>query len=129
MESPFELLGYHVSVRRNGGNFVCEASVKVRVAGVVEHTIAEGHGPVNALDQALRAALMKFFPRLQSIRLADYKVRILNGASGTSARTRVLIESTDGKEEWGTVGVHENIIEASLLALIDSLEYSLLRPA
>jgi 2-isopropylmalate synthase len=92
----------------------------------VEHTIADGDGPVNALDQALRAALVKFFPQLERVRLADYKVRILDSTSGTGARTRVLIESIDGKAEWGTVGVHDNIIEASLQALADSLEYRLL---
>jgi 2-isopropylmalate synthase len=81
---------------------------------------------VNALDKALRAALVKFFPRLKRVQLEDYKVRILDTTAGTGARTRVLIESTDGKEEWGTVGVHDNIIEASLQALSDSLEYRLL---
>ena len=126
---PFSIQGYHVSMRRDGASFVCEANVKVLVDGEVEHTIAEGDGPVNALDQALRAALVKFFPQLKRVRLADYKVRILNSTSGTGARTRVLIESTDGKQEWGTVGVHDNIIEASLIALTDSLEYRLLRQA
>jgi len=94
---------------------------------VTEHTIAEGDGPVNALDQALRAALVKFYPQLKGVQLSDYKVRILDSATGTGARTRVLIESTDGKEEWGTVGVHDNIIEASLQALSDSLEYRLMK--
>ncbi len=134
---PFTIEGYHVSIRRDrmrlqGSDqhppvFVCQASVKVTVDGVVEHTIAEGDGPVNALDQALRAALVKFFPQLRRVRLADYKVRILNTTAGTEARTRVLIESTDGKDEWSTVGVHDNIIEASLQALSDSLEYRLLQ--
>ena len=80
---------------------------------------------MNALDQALRAALVKFYPRLKGVRLEDYKVRILDSTAGTGARTRVLIESTDGKNEWGTVGVHDNIIEASLQALTDSLQYRL----
>jgi len=124
---PFTIEGYHVSIRRDRSISVCQASVKVLVDGEIEHTIAEGDGPVNALDQALRAALVKFFPQLKRIRLEDYKVRILNSASGTEARTRVLIESTDGKEQWGTVGVHDNIIEASLQALSDSLEYRLMR--
>src|SRR5437773_9021882 len=106
---------------------VCQASIKVQVDGVTEHTIAGGDGPVNALDQALRAALVKFYPQLKKVHLTDYKVRILDSTSGTGARTRVLIESTDGKEEWGTVGVHDNIIEASLQALADSLEYRLMR--
>jgi 2-isopropylmalate synthase len=124
-EAPFKIEGYHVSIRRDRSISVCQASVKVLVDGEAEHTIAEGDGPVNALDGALRAALTKFFPQLKRVRLADYKVRILDSASGTGARTRVLIESTDGKEDWGTVGVHDNIIEASLQALSDSLEYRL----
>jgi len=95
------------------------------VDGVVEHTIAEGDGPINALDQALRSALSKFYPQLKKVQLSDYKVRILDSNSGTGARTRVLIESTNGQEEWGTVGVHDNIIEASLQALSDSIEYAL----
>ncbi|HWI57273.1 MAG TPA: citramalate synthase, partial [Bacillota bacterium] len=124
-EPPFKIEGYHVSIRRDRSIFVCQASVKVLVDGVAEHTIAEGDGPVNALDQALRSALVKFYPQLKRVRLADYKVRILNSTAGTGARTRVLIESTDGKDVWGTVGVHDNIIEASLQALADSLEYRL----
>ena len=89
--------------------------------------MAEGDGPVNALDSALRAALAKSFPKLKKVTLTDYKVRILDGFAGTAAKTRVLIESTDGKREWGTVGVSENIIEASLQALVDSMEYALLK--
>jgi 2-isopropylmalate synthase len=125
-DSPFRIEGYHVSVRRDRSISVCQASVKVQVDGVVEHTIAEGDGPVNALDGALRRALIKFFPQLKKVQLEDYKVRILDSTAGTGARTRVLIESTDGKEEWGTVGVHDNIIEASVQALSDSFEYRLL---
>jgi 2-isopropylmalate synthase len=124
---PFSIEGYHVSMRRDRSISVCQASVKVLVDGQAEHTIAEGDGPINALDQALRAALVKFYPQLKKVQLADYKVRILDSSSGTGARTRVLIESTDGKEEWGTVGVHDNIIEASLQALVDSIEYALMR--
>ncbi|HWH71128.1 MAG TPA: citramalate synthase [Candidatus Sulfotelmatobacter sp.] len=124
-EPPFKIEGYHVSIRRDRSIFVCQASVKVLVDGVAEHTIAEGDGPVNALHQALRSALVKFYPQQKRVRLADYKVRILNSTAGTGARTRVLIESTDGKDVWGTVGVHDNIIEASLQALADSLEYRL----
>ena len=127
-EAPFKIEGYHVSIRRDRSISVCQASVKVQVDGEAEHTIAEGDGPVNALDQALRNALVKFYPQLKKVRLADYKVRIINSTAGTGARTRVLIESTDGKEEWGTVGVHDNIIEASLQALSDSLEYRLMKP-
>jgi 2-isopropylmalate synthase len=126
-EPPFRIESYHVSVRRDRTLFVCQASVKVTVDGVTEHTIAEGDGPVNALDQALRNALVKFYPQLKRVRLDDYKVRILDSTSGTGARTRVLIESTDGKQEWGTVGVHDNIIEASLQALAESLEYRLIK--
>jgi 2-isopropylmalate synthase len=126
-EPLFTIVGYHVSIRRDRSIMVCQASVKVVVDGVTEHTIAEGDGPVNALDGALRAALVKFFPQLKQVHLEDYKVRILDSTTGTGARTRVLIESTDGKQEWGTVGVHDNIIEASLQALADSLEYGLLR--
>ncbi len=126
-EPPFKIEGYHVSIRRDRSIMVCQASVKVLVDGAAEHTIAEGDGPVNALDGALRRALTKFFPELKKVQLEDYKVRILDTTAGTGARTRVLIESTDGKEEWGTVGVHDNIIEASLQALSDSLEYALMR--
>ena len=124
-EPPFRIEGYHVSVRRERSISVCQASVKVKVDGVTEHTIAEGDGPINALDGALRRALVKFFPQLKKVQLEDYKVRILDSTAGTGARTRVLIESTDGKEEWGTVGVHDNIIEASVQALSDSFEYRL----
>jgi 2-isopropylmalate synthase len=124
---PFTVDGYHVSMRRDGANSICEATVKVRVGTEAGHTVAEGDGPVNALDKALREALMKFYPRLKKVMLTDYKVRILESSTGTSARTRVLIQSTDGKEEWGTVGVDDNIIEASLQALVDSLEYALTR--
>ncbi len=126
-EPPFKIEGYHVSIRRDRSIMVCQASVKVLVDGETEHTIAEGDGPVNALDGALRAALVGFFPQLKKVRLSDYKVRIIDSSAGTGARTRVLIESTDGKEDWGTVGVHDNIIEASLQALSDSLEYRLMR--
>jgi 2-isopropylmalate synthase len=126
-QPPFTIEGYHVSIRRDRINTVCEASVKVLVDGVIEHTIAEGDGPVNALDQALRGGLIKFFPQLKNVKLADYKVRIIDSTAGTGARTRVLIESGDGKSQWGTVGVHDNIIEASLQALSDSLEFRLMQ--
>src|SRR5947208_9961744 len=99
---------YHVSMRSDGNNSVCEATVKVHVDGSFGHTVAEGDGPVNALDKALRAALGNFFPQIKKVALTDYKVRILESSTtGTGARTRVLIESTDGKHEWGTVGVNE----------------------
>jgi len=126
-ELLFTVDTYHVSMRRDKKESICEATVKVRVGDVVHHNVAEGDGPVNALDGALRSALAKSFPKLKNVSLTDYKVRIINGASGTGAKTRVLITSTDGKREWGTVGVSENIIEASLEALVDSLEFALLK--
>src|SRR5208337_985301 len=100
---------YHVSMRRDQMESICEATVKVRVGATVHHEVAEGDGPVNALDGALRAALVKSYPKLKHISLTDYKVRILDGVGGTAAKTRVLIESSDGRREWGTVGVSENI--------------------
>jgi 2-isopropylmalate synthase len=124
---PFAVDAYHVSMRSDGKISVCEATVKVIVGGDHAHTVAEGDGPVNALDGALRSALLKFYPHLASVRLTDYKVRIVNSSSGTAAVTRVLIESGDGTSSWTTIGVHENIIEASLQALVDSLEYGLKR--
>ena len=124
---PFSVDGYHVSMRRDEGNSICQAVVKVRVGDDFEHTVAEGDGPVNALDAALRSALVRFFPVLKKVRLTDYKVRIVDTRVGTAATTRVLIQSSDGRREWGTVGVNENIIEASLQALVDSMEYALMR--
>lgn len=126
-ELLFSVDAYHVSMRRDKKESVCEATVKIRVGDETAHTVAEGDGPVNALDGALRRALAKFFPRLKGVYLTDYKVRILDGVAGTAAKTRVLITTTDGKRDWGTVGVSENIIEASLRALVDSIEYALLR--
>jgi 2-isopropylmalate synthase len=123
----FEVETYHVSMRRDKLESICEATVRVRVGGEISHTVAEGDGPVNALDAALRRALTKFFPKLQAIELTDYKVRIINGTTGTAAKTRVLITSSDGKREWGTVGVSENIIEASLEAIVDSMVFALLK--
>jgi len=123
----FELKEYHCSYRRSGETRwnKCEATVKVIVDGTPEYTVAEGDGPVNALDAALRKALRSFYPAIDSIKLDDYKVRIINGQEGTAAGTRVLIDSTDGHQHWGTVGVSDNIIEASWLALVDSFEYKL----
>jgi 2-isopropylmalate synthase len=102
-----------------------EATIMVEVGGKVEHTAAEGVGPVNALDNALRKALERFFPSLKEVRLIDYKVRVLPAGKGTASQVRVLIESTDGKDRWGTVGVSDNIIEASWQALTDSVDYKL----
>ena len=126
-ELPFAVEGYHVSMRGNASSSVCEATVKVRVKDEFSHTVAEGDGPVNALDGALRQALSKFFPQLRKLKLTDYKVRIIDSVTGTAAKTRVLITTSDGKREWGTVGVSENIITASLQALVDSMEYALMR--
>lgn len=124
---PFEVDAYHVSMRSEGTASVCEATVKVRAGTEHAHTVAEGDGPVNALDGALRAALVKFYPELEQVRLTDYKVRIVDSSAGTAARTRVLIESADEQSSWTTIGVHENIIEASLAALVDSFEFALLK--
>ena len=126
-EPPFTVMAYHVSMRRQGERSVCEATIKVQVDGKEEHTVAEGDGPVNALDTALRSALTRFYPQVKNIVLTDYKVRILDSRTGTAAKTRVLVQSTDGKEEWGTVGLSDNIIEASLQALIESVEYRLMK--
>jgi len=126
-ELPFKVDGYHVSIRSHNGSSICEATVKVRVGDKTAHTVAEGDGPVNALDGALRAALARFFPAITGVQLTDYKVRILDGVAGTAAKTRVLITSSDGKRDWGTVGVSENIITASLQALVDSMEYALMK--
>ncbi|HET7264408.1 MAG TPA: citramalate synthase [bacterium] len=124
----FTLLGLRVTVeKRGGGASAAEATIKVAVEGQEEHTAAEGDGPVNALDRALRKALGRFYPAIQRVRLTDYKVRVLNADAATAARVRVLIQSTDGTNTWGTVGVSENVVEASWQALADSLEYVLLR--
>jgi 2-isopropylmalate synthase len=124
---PIDVRAYHVSMRYEGKSSVCEATIKVQVDGKSAHAVAEGDGPVNALDSALRGALASFYPRVKDIRLTDYKVRILDSSAGTAAKTRVLIQSSDGREEWGTVGVSVNIIEASLQALVDSIEYRLVK--
>jgi 2-isopropylmalate synthase len=104
-----------------------EAVLKVEVNGEIEHTAADGNGPVNALDSALRKALLRFFPEISRIKLIDYKVRVLGDKDGTGAKVRVLIESSDGYETWSTVGVSKNIIEASLMALTDSINYNLFK--
>jgi 2-isopropylmalate synthase len=122
----YELIDYMVTVEhRQGRGTFAEATVKVRVQGELHHTAAEGDGPVNALDAALRKALIGTFPQIQHLKLTDYKVRILDGDHATAAVTRVLIDSTDGTHTWGTVGASPNIIEASFLALTDALEYGL----
>jgi 2-isopropylmalate synthase len=123
----FELLEYHCSFRRSGDGAwdKCEATVKIAVGGEKEYTVAEGDGPVNALDAALRRALRPFYQGIDKIVLEDYKVRIINGQKGTGARTRVFILSSDEQDEWGTVGVSDNIIDASWRALVDSFEYKM----
>ena len=124
---PFELIDFHVLVRGlHGGGMSAEATVKVRVGDQVMHTAADGDGPVNALDTAVRKALLPFYPGLADVHLTDYKVRILDGEAGTAAQTRVLIDSSNGHRSWSTVGSSTNIIEASWQALADSLEYALL---
>ena len=128
----FELLDFTVLVKNrkeNGGPGadIADATVKVRVGDQVMHTAAEGNGPVNALDQALRKALLGAYPTLSGVRLADYKVRILNGNQGTAAGVRVLIDSEDGHRRWSTVGASTNIIQASWQAIVDSLEFALLK--
>lgn len=126
----FEVLHSRVHVSYDSdGNTETEAVMKVRVKGEVEHTAAEGAGPVNALDRALRKALTHFYPELAEVKLVDYKVRVLDEKQGTSAKVRVLVESSDSKESWSTVGVSENIIEASWQALRDSLNYKLFKTA
>jgi len=134
-QPPFELVDFMVVVEKrrrpptkeNLEEILSEAMVKVRVGTEIMHTVAEGNGPVNALDQALRKALLRFYPSLAQVKLVDYKVRILEESIGTGSQVRVLIESSDGVKEWRTVGSSTNIIEASWLALADSLEYWLLK--
>jgi len=134
-QPPFELVDFMVVIekrrrpptRRNREEMLSEAMIKVRVNDEIVHTVAEGNGPVNALDGALRKALLGFYPSLAAVKLVDYKVRILEESIGTESQVRVLIESSDGVNEWRTVGSSTNIIEASWLALADSLEYWLIK--
>jgi 2-isopropylmalate synthase len=134
-EPPFKLLDFHVLIRNHpdlagwettGSNMAAEATVKVQVGDQVMHTAADGNGPVNALDAAVRKALLPIYPQLAHVHLTDYKVRILDGETGTAAQTRVLIDSSNGHRAWSTVGSSTNIIEASWQALADSLEYAML---
>lgn len=122
----FERIKYHVEVGTDArGDLVTEGTVKIRIGTIVRHEVAEGDGPVNALDAALRKALNGSFPSLRDMRLVDYRVRVVNSEAGTAARIRVVIESSDQHDHWGTVGVSENIIEASWMALVDAFEYKL----
>jgi 2-isopropylmalate synthase len=124
--APFRVVDFTVLVeQREGRELLAEATVKVEVEGEVLHTAAEGNGPVNALDAALRKALGAFYPELDPVHLVDYKVRILDGQAATAARTRVVIDSSDGERDWSTMGSDTNIIAASAKALVDSLEYAI----
>ena len=133
--SPFELEDFWIVERRASASadhdreMQAEAMAKVRIDGKLLQTAAEGNGPVNALDAAVRKALVEFFPTIYAVKLVDYKVRIIDSAAGTSAAVRVLIESTDGQRSWTTVGASTDVIEASWLALADSLEYFLVKRA
>ncbi len=129
-KSFFELIKYRVMVEKHAsGALVTEATVKLTVDGCTEHIVGEGDGPINALDAALRKALVNFYPSIKDIHLIDYKVRVVNAREGTAAKVRVIIESMDKNAIWGTVGVSENIIEASWMALVDSVEYKLQKDA
>jgi len=124
----FDLEKYHITVEKKApGEIVTEATVKLTVDGVTEHVVSEGDGPVNALDGALRKSLERFYPNIKDMGLIDYKVRVVNARAGTAAKVRVIIESRDKESLWGTVGVSENIIDASWQALVDSVEYKLLK--
>ena len=123
---PFSCSGFQVSMDNLSGQFLSEASVKVRVDGREENAVANGNGPVHALDRAVKKAVARFFSEAECIRLTDYKVRVLDARDGTGAQVRVLIESTDGEKTWSTVGVSHNVIEASWTAIIDSIRYKLL---
>lgn len=126
----FVRLAYRVNIEHEGEQQpITEATVKLRVQDQTQHTVSEGDGPVNALDGALRKALLPYFPNLEDLALVDYKVRVVNAREGTAARVRVVIESRDATAVWGTVGVSENIVEASWLALCDSIEYKLFKDA
>ena len=127
-KSPFILKSFRVIVeKRENGELISEATVKVKTEKGEDYTVAEGDGPVNALDEAIRKALIKHYPKLKQMQLTDYKVRVLDTKEGTKAKVRVLIESKDGEGHWGTVGVSENIIEASSHALLDAMIYFLLK--
>lgn len=125
----FELEGFRVTVEKesHNGQMAAEATLKISVGGKARHTVAEGNGPVDALDKALRNALEEFYPNLRQMSLMDFKVRVINAQAGTGAKVRVFINSKDPKSEWGTVGVSENVIEASWQALVDAVEYKLFK--
>lgn len=124
----FELISYRITDEKIGSNeMIVEATIKIKVNGRVVHKVGDGNGPVAALDQALRRALEQDYPKIKNIYLADYRVRVLDSKDGTAANVRVIIQSRDGDDSWGTVGVSSNVIEASWEALVDSFEYRLLK--
>jgi len=124
----FTLEGFRIIVeKKKSGEIISEATVRLKVRNKSEYTVAEGDGPVNALDTALRKALYKFYPVLSEMRLSDFKVRVLDEKDGTAAKVRVLIQSQDKDRSWNTIGVSENIIEASWQALVDGFEYKLMK--
>jgi len=127
----FELVGYRVIVEKRGGDHdaITEATIKLRVNGEEVLTVAEGDGPVNALDCALRKALTDHYPQLADIRLTDFKVRVLNVKEGTAAKVRTIVDSADSQKTWSTIGVSTNIIDASWHAVVDSIEYGLMHNA
>jgi 2-isopropylmalate synthase len=126
-EEPFDFKGFRVLVDQNhAGQFISEASVKVCVDGIEEHSVSDGEGPVHALDRAVKKALTRFFPEIEEVHLVDYKVRVLDARKGTAAKVRVLIESSDGHQSWTTIGVSPNVMEATWKAIIDSVLYKLL---
>jgi 2-isopropylmalate synthase len=129
VEIPFELEALRIIIEKkaNEGGSHTEAVIKLRVGDKIEHTAAEGNGPVNALDNALRKALLQFYPQLAETKLSDYKVRVVDGSDGTNAKVRVLIETTDHDSNWNTVGVSQNIIEASWKALVDSIVFKMMK--
>jgi 2-isopropylmalate synthase len=125
---PFSLESFRVTTEKDLSNeSLSQATIKIRVGNDYEITAAEGDGPVSALDNALRKALIKFYPRIEEMGLVDFKVRVIDGNKGSSSRVRVQIESRDSREIWSTIGVSENIMEASWKALVDSVQYKLLK--
>ncbi|MFQ5677141.1 MAG: alpha-isopropylmalate synthase regulatory domain-containing protein [bacterium] len=127
-EDFFQLEKFRVIIEKNASEPTrSEATIRLKVNGHIEHTASEGNGPVHALDKALRKALVKFYPEIEEMQLSDYKVRVLNEKEATGAKVRVLIDSSANGSTWGTVGVSENIIEASWQALVDGVSYYLLQ--
>ncbi|MBI3948380.1 MAG: citramalate synthase [Armatimonadetes bacterium] len=128
-EKAFDLVGFRVIVEKRAGDVepITEATLKLRVGGRLAHTVAEGDGPVHALDSAMRQALIRFFPHLRDIKLTDFKVRVVNVKEGTAAKVRVAVETSDAQETWNTIGVSPNIIEASWQALCDAVDYAMMK--